>query len=131
MERLLGPLASEPDAAASWLVIGWAAVSLAAAVSAVGNLPLPWPAVCLCLVGLGGYVIPGARVPLGWLLLAWLILAPLVFIASTIPPAMIDEFTQWLPNTRFLVERGTFPDATTPNVLSQNPHYPPAIPLLG
>jgi hypothetical protein len=122
-----------PDLAApiSWLITGWAIASLTAALSALSSTMLYWPAACLAVVGIAGYFVALPRTPLIWLGLSWLLVAPLLFIASTIPPTMFDEFAHWLPNTRFLVEYGRFSDAGTPNIWSGKAAYPPAIPIIG
>jgi hypothetical protein len=83
------------------------------------------------VAGISGYLFGVPRLPLAHLLLGWLIVAPLLLIAATTPPTMYDEFTQWLPNTRFLVDHGRFPDFATPNVWSAKAAYPPAIPVIG
>ncbi|HET6198064.1 MAG TPA: hypothetical protein VFE12_20030, partial [Acetobacteraceae bacterium] len=131
VERLSPTGVSELAAPAAWLITGWAVAALAGALCAAGGIALAWPAALLGVTGMGGYCIGVPRGPLLKLAAAWLIVAPLLLIASTIPPTMFDEFAQWLPNTRFLVEHGRFPDAAAPNIWSAKPAYPPAIPIIG
>jgi hypothetical protein len=83
------------------------------------------------VAGIAGYLVPLSRRPLVWLGIGWLMVAPLLLIASTIPPTMFDEFAQWLPNTRFLVDHGQFPSLAIPNIWSAKASYPPAIPIIG
>ena len=115
----------------AWLIIGWATASLVSVFAAVCGLALFWPAVCLGVAGIAGYLMGVPRLPLALLTFTWLIVAPLLLIARTIPPTMYDEFAQWLPNTRFLVDHGRFPDAAIRNIWSAKAAYPPAIPIIG
>lgn len=122
---------SGQSAPMAWLIMGWAMASLTGALSALGGLPLFGPAVCLAVAGIAGHLVGLPRVRLARLMLGWLVVAPLLLIASTIPPMMFDEFAFWLPNTRFLVDFGKFPDLGNPNIWSGKAAYPPAIPIIG
>lgn len=130
-ERVVPTGAPDLAAPAGWLVAGWSVASLAAALCAAIGIPLLWPAIGLGMVGIAGHLVPQPQRPLLWLGAGWLMIAPLVLIAGTIPPTMFDEFAHWLPNTRFLVEHGQFPDMASPNIWSFKPSYPSAIPILG
>ena len=122
---------SAESSAMAWLIFGWALVSLTGALCALCGLDVFVPAVWLGMLGIAGYLIDLPRRPVACLMLGCLAVAPLVLIASAIPPMMYDEFAQWLPNTRFLVDYGKFPDLTNPNIWSAKAAYPPAIPIIG
>ena len=130
-ERIVPTGAPDLVAPTAWLIAGWSLASFAAALCAAMGIQLLWPAIGLGVIGIAGYLVPQPQRPLLWLGIGWLMVAPLVLIASTIPPTMFDEFAHWLPNTRFLVEHGQFPDIVSPNVWSFKPSYPPAIPIVG
>jgi hypothetical protein len=83
------------------------------------------------IIGAVALLIALRRIAIGLLAFAWLLVLPLLAIAASIPPTMFDEFSHWLPNARFLVERDRFPDATSPNLWSAVPSYPPALSLVG
>lgn len=49
---------------------------------------------------------------------------PLLALASAMVPSQWDEFSNWLPNVRFLVEMDVFPGADNPRTGSSFPAYP-------
>ena len=131
IDRWISSDGANVSAPTAWLITGWATASLVSALAAVCGVALFWPAVCLGVIGIAGYLVGMPRLPLALLIFSWLIVAPLLLIASTIPPTMYDEFAQWLPNTRFLVDHGRFPDVATSNIWSAKAAYPPAVPIIG
>jgi hypothetical protein len=131
LDRCLWGGRSAESSAMAWLIFGWGLVSLTGALCALCGLTVLVPAVWLCMLGIVGYLIDLPLLPVACLMLGCLTVAPLLLIASAIPPMMYDEFAQWLPNTRFLVDYGRFPDLTNPNIWSAKAAYPPAIPVLG
>lgn len=113
------------------LVGGWAAVSLVGVLCALAGFNLRWPLMVLAGLGAIGFG-RSSSLRAAWpLIFSWLLLLPLLVVASSIPPTMFDEFAQWLPNARFLIDHGQFPGALHPNVWSAKPAYPPAFPLIG
>ncbi|OAN55276.1 hypothetical protein A6A04_11515 [Paramagnetospirillum marisnigri] len=57
--------------------------------------------------------------------MAWM--APLLLATASMAPSQWDEFTQWLPNSRYLVLFDHFPGAAHPPSDSVFPAYPPGI----
>ena len=112
------------------IIVGWAALSIVAVFCALFGLNLRWPLAVLGVFSVIGVALI-KREEILRVTLAWLLLAPLLLIATAIPPTMFDEFSQWLPNARFLVEHERFPDVVNVNVWSAKPSYPPAFPLVG
>jgi hypothetical protein len=132
MERLAaGRTSDDLVAPVYWLAAGWAAFAVVAASCAIVGLKLTWPTALVSVAGLIGIVGLLATTGcgrLGPIALACLIAAPLAVIASAIPPTMVDEFLQWLPNARTLIELDGF--ATAPDLTSAKPGYPPASTLV-
>jgi hypothetical protein len=62
-----------------------------------------------------------------WMLAA---LVPLFVVTASMQPSQWDEFSQWLPNARYLVLFDAFPAEGKPPSDSVFPAYPHAIPLL-
>ncbi len=116
------------------LLVGWAVVS---ALLTVGGRILPVPlaalaAVAALLAVAAGIVLWRRReIPLGrggaWTL-AWLV--PLLAVTASMQPSQWDEFSQWLPNARYLVEFEAFPATYEPLSDSVFPAYPHAVPLV-
>ena len=127
-----GRVSPDIEAPAHALIAGWAILSLVALACALLGARLTLPVTAVGLFGLAGYLLsPRNTAIVLRLAAAWLIVAPLLLIASTTSPFMADEFTHWLPNTRFLLERDSFSAAADPNIWSGAPGYPPAVPLIG
>src|SRR5713226_7621133 len=103
---------SKPDMAAAVyaLAAGWALMTLVAVTCALVRHGLFVPMALMGIIGAIGLLIALRRLAIGLLAFAWLLIFPLLVIAATIPPTMFDEFSHWLPNARFLVERNHFPD---------------------
>lgn len=59
-----------------------------------------------------------------------LLAAPLFLIATAMMASQWDEFSHWLPTTRFLLSHDGFPDAQTPITGATYPAYPYNWPLL-
>ncbi len=57
--------------------------------------------------------------------------APLILAASAMVGSQWDEFSQWLPSTRFLLQADRFPGADMPATGASFPAYPYGWPLLG
>lgn len=116
------------------LIVGWAVV--AAFFTVFGRLtPVPFT-VLSGLAGLGalasGAVLWRRGEPILdraglWMLAA---LLPFFVITASMQPSQWDEFSQWLPNARYLVLFDAFPGAGMPPSDSVFPSYPHAIPLL-
>ncbi len=132
-ERLAaGRVSPDIEAPAYALIAGWAILALVALACALFGARLTLPVTAVGLFGLAGYLLsPRNAAIVLRLVAAWLVVAPLLLIASTTSPFMADEFTHWLPNTRFLLERDSFSAAADPNIWSGAPGYPPAVPLIG
>ena len=60
--------------------------------------------------------------------LLWM--APLLLATASMGPSQWDEFTQWLPNARYLVLFDAFPGPGHPVSDSVFPGYPPAISIV-
>jgi hypothetical protein len=121
------------DAAAYRLLAGWALASLIGVLAAVAGWNLIVPALVVGVAGGSGLSLLrlGGGGSLIGLLVAWALCFPLIWIAGHTGPTTFDEFTHWLPNARYLVERDAFADAGHPNVWSAMRGYPPALTLIG
>ncbi len=121
------------------LVAGWGLAALCSALAALGDVDQTWLARILLFLGLVLLVPlkPGDRAVqrhlLGDLAILLILVAPMALLVAGTPATMYDEFAQWLPNTRYLVEHGHYwrwPDWVGQ---SSKPGYPNAsavVPLL-
>ena len=110
------------------LIFGWAVVSLVfTVVGAAGPVPFTYLAYGLAAAGAGAAIVVwrrdnslGASAVLRTMILA----APLIALVGAMMPSQWDEFTQWLPNARYLFEHDTFPRIGLPKSPSAFPGYP-------
>ncbi|MHC8508479.1 MAG: hypothetical protein ACYYKD_03620 [Rhodospirillales bacterium] len=109
-------------------LLGWAVVSAAFTVFGVFT-PLGFDKIAMALAAAGaaglvfarrrdGRILPGG---LGRMLL---LAAPLLLAASAMAASQWDEFSHWLPSTRFLLEAHAFPDAAMRETGASYPAYP-------
>lgn len=113
-------------------IAGLGIVALLSAVGALVRADQTWPARTVLAVG-WLLLLPirretrGAQIGLmGDLLLLVLLAAPMALLVAGTPASAFDEFAQWLPNTRYLVEHAhywTWPDWVG---ASSKPGYPNA-----
>ena len=61
----------------------------------------------------------------------YLLALPTLAVVATTLPSQWDEFTNWLPNQRFLEEFDHFPRVDLPPSVSVFPAYPFGLPLVG
>jgi hypothetical protein len=113
------------------LVHGWAvAGTLFTVIGAASALPFTWVALGfagLAAAALGWMLVREKRVCDPSLLRMALLVAPILLLAGNMAPSQWDEFTQWLPNARFLVEFDSLPRAGLPKSPSTFPAYPHGI----
>jgi len=111
-------------------VSGWGIAALLGALGAV--VGIDQTGLSRGMLGLGLLLLvplPGAGLRPGWLLLRDLavllvLVAPMGLLVAATPATAFDEFAQWLPNTRYLVEHARYwlwPDWVG---LSSKPGYP-------
>jgi hypothetical protein len=112
---------------------GWGLASLASAVAAAAQLDQTGLARALVALGLvlllpfGGRTNRGQRLQLLSDLAVLLVLvAPMGVLVAGTPAAAFDEFAQWLPNTRFVVEHAHYWVWPEWVGLSSKPGYPNA-----
>jgi len=55
---------------------------------------------------------------------------PLLILIADMVPSQWDEFTNWLPNVRYLLEHNSFPRAFEADGYQPSPAYPYGLPLL-
>lgn len=60
-----------------------------------------------------------------------LLCVPVLVQIAAMAPSMWDEFTNWLPNVRYLIEVDAFPGPGLPANPSVVPAYPYALPIVG
>ena len=113
-------------------VAGWGLAALLSAFAALGDLDQVWLARALMALGLllliprgGGGRAEQLRL-LGDLGLLLVLVAPIGSLVAATPAIAFDEFAQWLPNTRFLVEHGHYWNWPEWQGLSSKPGYPNA-----
>jgi hypothetical protein len=110
------------------LVYGWAiAGTLFTVIGAATALPFTWIALLLvALAAAAALMLLTREQSLGNPATARVVLlaAPMLLIAAAMSPSQWDEFTQWLPNARFLFEHDQFPRGTLPASPSVFPAYP-------
>jgi hypothetical protein len=117
---------------------GWGLAALVSAIAALGGFDQTWLARALIALGLVLLVPRGRdRTAQGHLLrdlaLLLIFVAPMSVLVAGTPAMAFDEFAQWLPNTRYLVEHGHYWNWPEWLGLSSKPGYPNAsavIPLL-
>ncbi|HEU0218842.1 MAG TPA: hypothetical protein VFQ90_19445 [Stellaceae bacterium] len=121
------------------LMAGWGLASLLSALATFVAGDQKWLARILLIVGLVllAPIKPSNRAAqrhlLSDLAILLILVAPMGLLVAGTPATMYDEFAQWLPNTRYLVEHGHYwlwPDWVG---LSSKPGYPNAsavVPLL-
>jgi hypothetical protein len=114
------------------LLTGWTVLSFVSVLAAVCGAHLTLPLLLVGIAGIAGFAL--ARHDLACaapLLGAFALVLPLMWIASRIPPTLFDEFGQWLPYARFLIDHDAFPDLAHPNIWSVLPGYPPGAAIIG
>lgn len=109
------------------LIYGWAIVGAIFTVIGAAALPFTWIALLLAALGVAACAALLAReqglgnpAPARILVIA----APLLLLVAAMTPSQWDDFTQWLPNARFLLEHDQFPRGTLPDSPSVFPAYP-------
>lgn len=116
------------------LLAGW---SVSAALFTVGggllNISLSHLAIVLSLLTAVSALVLWRRnqAPLDrgtMLVLAWTL--PVLFVTASMQPSQWDEFSQWLPNARYLVMFDAFPGAGHPVSDSVFPAYPHGVALV-
>lgn len=116
------------------LLFGWAAVSiLFTLVGAATSVPFTYVTWALLAgaVAAGVYLLRrDGRVCDGAELRILLLSAPLILLVGNMTASQWDEFTQWLPNARFLLEYDTFPRQELPKSPSVFPAYPHGLALI-
>lgn len=121
----------QPDA---MVLSGWAAaVTLFTAVGVTRAVPFTWIAVALLAAALVSAIalVRWRQWPLSApLLRATAVSLPLVLLVASMAPSQWDEFTNWLPNARFLYEHDAFPGPGLPRNPSVFPAYPYALSLV-
>ena len=117
---------------------GWGLAAFVSALAALGDLDQTWLANALIALGLV-LLIPRGRDRteqchlLRDVALLLIFVAPMGLLVAGTPAMAFDEFAQWLPNTRYLVEHGHYWNWPEWLGLSSKPGYPNAsavIPLL-
>lgn len=115
------------------IVAGWAIATIVILIAGAGaNIPLSWAFIALLVLALAGMVRAGRPVANGveiWRLI--LLALPMAIAVSAMSASQWDEFTNWLPNQRFLAEFDRFPRADLPPSLSVFPAYPFGLPIVG
>jgi hypothetical protein len=116
------------------LIYGWALISvvfttlglistLSFTIIAYGLLAVAAVAIVLIIRRDGHFLDPGLR------RLALLSIPLLVLVADMVP-SQWDEFTNWLPNVRYLLEYDGFPRGVRSNDYHPHPAYPYGLPLM-
>ncbi|HWB50105.1 MAG TPA: hypothetical protein VG651_13425 [Stellaceae bacterium] len=114
------------------LAAGWGLAAWLSALAALGDLDQRWLARGFLVVGLL-LLVPWRRGDragqvrlLGDLVLLLVLVAPMALLVAGTPAMMYDEFAQWLPNTRYLVEHGHYWRWPEWVGLTSKPGYPNA-----
>lgn len=119
----------EMDLISGWAIAGTALVL----VGVVSSLPLTMVLYGLCVVallsGLWLYRREGRLADIAILRVA-VVGLPMILLVGAMLPSQWDEFSQWLPNARYLVELDMFPGTGRPDPVSAAPGYPPALSLV-
>ena len=96
------------------LVSGWGLAALFSALATLAAVDQKWLARILLIVGLVLLALlkPSNRAAqrrlLADLAILLILVAPMALLVAGTPATMYDEFAQWLPNTRYLVEHGHY-----------------------
>ena len=134
-----GAVSGQGRFSAADIFVGWGVVTGVFVVGGVlGPVPFTWMA----------FAVWGAAVPCVFLLwrrnhpdfaalaaidVLWrvgLLALPLILLTANIKPSQWDEFSQWLPNTLFILRHDGFPGPGLPVNTSVYPVYPYALPLI-
>ena len=135
LSALGGLLAGRERMAEGDALYGWAAVSfIVTALGVLISVPFTYVAWGLLAVALAAIVVRVRReggIFSGPAIRAALVAAPLFVIASALEPSQWDEFSHWLPASRFLFLTDGFPAAGNPVTGTQMLYaYPYGWPLL-
>ncbi len=135
LSALGGLLAGRQRMAEGDALYGWAVVAFVfTALSVVYSTPFAYVAWGLLAVALAAIVVRIRReggIFSGPAIRVALLAAPLLIIASALEPSQWDEFSHWLPASRFLFQTDGFPGAGNPVTGTQMLYaYPYGWPLL-
>ncbi|MCH8859156.1 MAG: hypothetical protein IID54_06190 [Proteobacteria bacterium] len=115
-------------------IFGWAVAALVFTLAGVFvALPFTFLAIGLALAAAGSAVFiyrrDGAIYPASALKMG-LLAIPLILLSSAMVASQWDEFSHWLPSSRFLFESDAFPTAANPETGASFPAYPYGWPLM-
>lgn len=115
------------------IIAGWGVATLAILVGGVAtSLPLSWTFVAVFVAALAILILDWRQVVSDSESVRLVVLVlPMAIAVSAMHASQWDEFTNWLPNQRFLWEFDRFPRADLPPSLSVFPAYPFGLPLIG
>lgn len=115
------------------IIAGWGMATLVFMMAGVGtDLPLSWTFIAVASVAVALIVLYRGDIPGGSEIVRLLVLAlPVAIAVAATHASQWDEFTNWLPNQRFLREFDRFPRSDLPPSLSVFPAYPFGLPLIG
>ena len=115
-------------------IFGWAVAALVFTLAGVFvALPFTFLAIGLALAAAGsavfiyrrdGSIYPASALKMG------LLAIPLILLSSAMVASQWDEFSHWLPSSRFLFESDAFPTAANPETGASFPAYPYGWPLM-
>lgn len=116
------------------LVCGWGIVCLVFTVAGVLT-PIPFTALTVATLALAAMSLCYARLRDGRFAApgtgrTLLLVAPLLLLLAGMTPSQWDEFSQWLPSARYLVEIDAFPGGGRPASAAHFPAYPYGVPLV-
>ncbi len=110
------------------VIVGWSAASLLFVLAgAFTTLPFRWVAALLAAAAVLAAICVLVRDrfnPPGDLLRSALLALPAIWLASCMVISQWDEFTQWIPNARYIFTFDTFPGEGKPPTFSVFPAYP-------
>ncbi len=109
-------------------IVGWSVASLLFVLAgAFASVPFQWVATVLAAAAVAAaiYVLVRDRFnPPGDLLRSALLALPAIWLAACMAISQWDEFTQWVPNARYIFTFDSFPGDGKPPTYSVFPAYP-------
>jgi hypothetical protein len=102
---------------------GWSIISFFSAFFSLWDIHQATPSWALMILGILSLLI-NRQIVIKNLFIALLLALPLAIFTSIMPTVMFDDFSHWLPNTRFLTNHDLYWSSSEIAATSDHPSYP-------